>query len=309
MKLFSVCFNRYSIAITFLLALTQLAHAQTPEDALMIPKNYMCPALMFGSSSWDHYWEGTYKRDNQNIGTLSSKMYTAAVVYGITNNINAIASASYVSTHASMGTLTGLKGMQDLNLTLKWRAYRTYFGTGRFSVFAIGSASLPLSNYQADYLPVAIGSRSKSLMFRGMLDYNLNKFFITGSGEYMHRSDITIDRTAYYTTGMHYTNEVALPNMTNFAARTGYRSSHLIAEAIIQKNTTIGGFDIRKNDMPFPSNRMNATLAGVNFKYSFSGAKGLELSAGGDYVLDGQNVGQSTMFHGGVDYLFSLSKK
>lgn len=97
-----------------------------------------------------------------------------------------------------------------------------------------------------------------------------------------------------------------MPNATVFNLRTGYRSPKVIAEAVVEKSTTLGGFDIRRNDMPFPSNRMNATTLGANFKYSFG--NGLELTAGSDYVVAGRNVGQSTVIHGGAYYLFNLKR-
>ena len=27
---------------------------------------------MYSYGSWDHYWEGTFKRNNQNLGTVST---------------------------------------------------------------------------------------------------------------------------------------------------------------------------------------------------------------------------------------------
>ncbi len=309
MKFSLLCFYCCCITITCSISFPKLANAQTDADAIMIPKNYFCGGLMYSNSSWKNYWEGTFKRNNLNIGTLNTNMYTAMFNYGISNNLNILASVPYVTTYASGGTLEGLKGMQDMMVSLKWRALKTNFGTGRFNLYAIGSASFPLSNYQADFMPMAIGSQSKSLMLRCLADYKIGKYFITGSGEFMQRSLITIDRTSYYTTQLQYSNQVSLPNMTNYAVRTGYRSSSWIAEAVLENNTTLGGFDIRKNDMPFVSNRMNSTMAGVNFKYSFINLlKGLELTAGGDYVLAGRNVGQSTTVHGGAYYLFNLSK-
>ncbi len=308
MKFLSLCFHSCYLTLICLLVFPHSATAQTDADAIMIPKNYFCGGFMYSNSSWKNYWEGTFKRNNLNIGTLSTSSYGAMVNYGVSNNLNLLASVPYITTYASGGTLEGLKGVQDLMFTVKWRALRSNFGTGRFSLFAIGSASLPLSNYQADFMPMAIGSQSKSLMFRLLADYKIGKYFVTGSSEFMQRSLISIDRTSYYTTEMIYSNQVALPNLTNYALRTGYRSSTWIAEAVVQNNTTLGGFDIRKNDMPFVSNRMNSTMAGVNFKYSFVRLKGLELTAGGDYVLAGRNVGQSTTIHGGAYYLMNFSK-
>jgi hypothetical protein len=100
-----------------------------------------------------------------------------------------------------------------------------------------------------------------------------------------------------------------MPNVNNFLFSAGYRSLKFNAEAIFSQTTTLGGFDMRKNDMPFPSNTMNWSTIGGLLKYSFDSVSGLELTAGGNYVLTGRNVGQSTTIFGGVLYIFDFSKK
>jgi hypothetical protein len=125
----------------------------------------------------------------------------------------------------------------------------------------------------------------------------------------MLRDNISIDRTAYYTDQMHYSNEVKMPNGMNLNARAGFRSSTLIAEAVLDIFHTDGGFDIRKNDMPFPSNKMNAARLGVNAKYTLNKPAGLSLIGGGNYVLKGRNVGQTSIFYTGVFYIMDWAKK
>jgi len=301
-------FYRYGILVCGCLAFSNTASAQTDADALMIPKNFYCAGVIYTSSSWTNYWEGTFKRDNGNIGKLSSNMYTLVGNYGLTNKLDVLFSVPYVTTHASSGTLAGQKGIQDITLTLKWLAYQTEIGKGIFSFHAIASGSIPLGNYEADFQPMSIGMHTRSVAVRGLVNYRSGRFFIAGAGQYVRRDNITIDRNAYYTTQLVYSNQVAMPNMNNILISSGYRSLRFNAEAMVSRMTTLGGFDIRKNDMPFPSNTMNATTAGALFKYSFS-STGLELTAGGNYVLNGRNVGQSTNLFGGVLYLFNFSKK
>ena len=81
------------------------------------------------------------------------------------------------------------------------------------------------------------------------------------------------------------------------------------AEAVFTNMTTLGGFDITRNNMPFPSNRMNATTAGVSFKCNPRALPGLSVLAGAGYVVNGRNVGQATMFNGGLFYVFDFGKK
>ena len=299
---------RYCIGMVICLGLSQPVCAQTETDALMIPKNYFCAAGVYTHNSWDHYWEGTFKRDNANLGTISSNVYAVGGVYGLSNRINVSAMIPYIKTNATAGTLKGQDGVQDINLAFKWMAVRQEVGRGLLSLHAIASGSIPLNKYQADFLPLAIGMQSKSIALRGLLNYQVGRFFVAGAGQYVRKDNITIDRDSYYTTEMHYTNKVAMPNATNFLFSTGFRSLKFNAEATLTKITTIGGFDITKNNMPFPSNKMNATMAGAIFKYMFQSIPGLEFTGGGNYVLKGRNVGQNMSVFGGVYYVFSVKK-
>ncbi|MFI5159824.1 MAG: hypothetical protein ACHQHN_01035 [Sphingobacteriales bacterium] len=285
------------------------ASAQMENDGIMIPKNYLCPSIMYGNSNWSYYWEGTYKRNNGNIGNINSNMYSLMVTYGVTNNLIATVNLPYISTHATAGTLGSQKGFQDLSLNLKWKAFKLQEGSSKLAVFASVTGSIPISNYEADFLPLSLGSHSKDLTGRIVVDYTYGKAFFTGSGAYMSRGNTTIDRTSYYTTELIYSNQVELPAMSDYNFRAGYRSKYLIVEGVADISTSIGGFDIRKNDMPFPSNRMNMSTVGGNLRFRPKALYNLELIAGDDYVVAGRNVGQANMIHGGLSYIFGLKSK
>ena len=94
-------------------------YAQTDQDALMMGKKNLCVAGMVGYNSWTNYWEGTYKRENANIGRVSTTSSMLMFNYGLNGNLNIIASLPYVSTQASRGTLSGLNGLQDLGVSVK----------------------------------------------------------------------------------------------------------------------------------------------------------------------------------------------
>lgn len=287
-----------------------VAHAQTDLDAIMMGKYNLCVGPTYSHSSWKNYWEGTYKRDNQNLGTVTANMYSIMGVYGISDRLNVLFGLPYITTKASAGTLHDSKGFQDLSLWVKWMPIEKKLGKNSvFSLYGLGGFSTPINNYQADYLPLTLGSHSTNLSARLMADYQHRAFFLTASGTYTYRNNITIDRTSYYTTEMHITNEVEMPDIASFNVRTGYRSFRLIAEAFFQQNKTLGGFDIRRNDMPFPSNRMNASIAGVHFKYVPKKIPALSFEAGGSYVFKGRNVGQATEYNASVFYIFPLSHK
>ena len=284
--------------------------AQTEIDAIMMPKHNFCGGLMYSNSSWDQYWEGTFKRNNQNIGTVATQMIGIMGNYGIADNLNVLFGLPYVKTKASAGTLKGQKGIQDLSLTVKYMPIEESLGNGLFSLYTIGSVSMPLSNYVADYLPLSIGMQSKTGTFRLMADYQLEQgWFATASVAYIARANVKIDRTAYFTTVMHYSNKVELPDVSSINFRLGYRDEHFIAEAILDRWNTMGGFDIRKNDMPFLSNEMDATRVGVNVKYTFRKIAGLSLIGGGMYTLNARNMGQALQLNAGFFYQMNWGKK
>ena len=302
-------FTRTLVLVCICTAVLKPAVAQTDIDAIMMQKKNFCTGLMYGYGSWKNYWEGTFKRDNQNLGTVSAQSVTVMGNYGYSDKLNFIFSVPYIKTKASAGTLAGMKGIQDLSLFVKYLALEKSFGKNEFSLYGVGGFSFPLTNYVADFQPLAIGMRSKTVTGRLTADYQRGRFFATASGTYNYRNNIKIDRSAYYTTQMHLTNEVEMPNVISYNFRTGYRSNFLIAEAVFNNMITQDGFDIRKNDMPFPSNKMNMSTAGVNVKYTLHKMPALSIVAGGSTVLGGRNVGQSTGFYGGAFYIIDFTGK
>lgn len=300
---------KQKICLLIIAALPLITKAQTDADAIMMSKNVLCSGVMYQHNSWDEYWEGTFKRNNENLGTVSTNMIGVMGNYGISHNLNVLFNVPYLQTKASDGVMGGLQGIQDLSMWIKWRPVHHKMGTGKLSIYALGGFSVPTNDYVADYLPFSIGLKSKTLNGRIMVDYENSSFFATASGTYSYRSNIELDRNAYYTTELHLTNEVHMPDVAQVGLRTGYRSRYLIAEAMINNMTTLGGFDIRKNDMPFPSNKMNATSAGVAFKYTPKYYHHFSLVGNAGYVLNGRNVGQSLTYGAGIFYAFNVTGK
>jgi hypothetical protein len=299
---------KLSIILT-IICLPLLSLAQTEMDAIMMNRNQFCNGLLYDHSSWDHYWEGTFYRDNPNLGTVTTQMAMFMSNYGITDNLNIMASAPYIWTKASAGTLRGMEGLQDLSVFAKWRVGTKTFGKNKISFFAIGGFSTPLTNYVIDFLPMSIGLGSTNLTARGMVDYSHNRFTITGSAAYVWRSNVNLDRDSYYDTRMHLTNEVQMPNATYCQLRSGYRGKYLIAEALLTNWTTLGGLDITKNNMPFPSNKMISTMVGAYVKYTLQPLPNLSFVGSANYTVDGRNVGRSTSLSVGVFYLVQFGKK
>lgn len=87
-----------------------LALAQTTQDGLMMPKGEICVAVLYEHASWDRYWEGTYLRNNANMGTFSRQSLSPMLVAGLGEHLNVFLNLPYVETAASGGQLAGVAG-------------------------------------------------------------------------------------------------------------------------------------------------------------------------------------------------------
>ena len=56
-----------------LLFTSTTALAQTDMDAIMMNNGQLCNGFVYNHSSWNQYWEGTLKRTNENIGTITTR--------------------------------------------------------------------------------------------------------------------------------------------------------------------------------------------------------------------------------------------
>lgn len=282
---------------------------QTESDALFMEKNNICGGFVYGNTSWNHYWEGTFYRDNANIGSFKSNSVMAMANYGVARGLNVIASAAWIDNRVTAGTLSGQKGIQDLNLFLKKELWARDIKGFNSSLVAVGGVSAPLSNYVADYLPISIGMRSKTASVRLLADVQKEHWYGTASAMYTRRGNVTIDRNSYYTTELIYSDQVAMPDVFSYNIRLGWRDgADKYFELIADRMNTLGGFDIRKNDMPFLSNNMDAFRAGINIKYPVPVLNGLSIMATGMQTLSGRNMGKARMIMAGVVYQTAFKK-
>jgi len=284
--------------------------AQTINDGLMMRKKTLCTGFLFTHDQWKNYWEGTLKRDNLNIGKITTQSLAWMGTYGVTDKINVIAMLPYVKTKASMGTLHGMEGVQDLTVALKYNFFAPTMQNATLRFFAVGAFSTPLSNYTPDFLPLSLGLASTNLSGRLTGYFSLPQgWFVSASGAYTWRSNVTLDRTTYYTDGQYYnTDEVKMPNVFDWTVSAGYRAHGLQAELNFTRQNTLGGGDIRRQDMPFASNRMNYSKGGALVMYYLPQPRGLAVRGAVMYTFDGRNVGQSTTLMGGLLYTFIFNK-
>jgi hypothetical protein len=177
--------------------------AQTIDDSLMMRRNDFCTGFIYQHDAWDRYWEGSLKRGNENIGTITTQNVSWMGNYGITSRLNVIAMLPYVWTGASQGVLLGMKGVQDLTVAVKYNVLDTAFTSrGSLRTFVVASAGTPVGDYTPDFLPLSIGSASRSLSGRLTLHFQARPgWFVRGTGAYTWRGNVKLDRPAYYTNG------------------------------------------------------------------------------------------------------------
>lgn len=282
-------------------------HAQTIDDGLMVPKKSLMTGFAYANDRWDQYWEGTLKRGNGNIGTITTQTVAWVGNYGITDRLNVIALAPYVWTKASQGVLHGMNGFQDVTVAAKYNLLETAFTSlGSLRAIVVASAGAPLNDYPPDFLPLSIGNASKRLSGRATLNFQAKQgWFLNGSAAYTWRGNVTLDRPAYYTDGqLHMSDEVAMPDVFDYTVSAGYMKNGLQIPISFSQQNTLGGGDIRRQDMPFVSNKMNYSKVDALVMYSLLTSKNLAVRVAGTYVVSGRNVGQATTVTAGLLYTF-----
>jgi len=278
--------------------------AQMPTDGFMMPKGNICIVGMYSRDVWNKYWEGTLKRDNQNIGTMRTNSADGMLAFGIFDKLLFTANVPYIWTNSSRGHFTGQHGFQDLALGLKWKVVEGHIPGGKLSFQASAVGTIPMSKYVPDFLPYSIGIQSKTASLNAIIHYMTDKkIYLTMQWGYVRRDNITIDRAFYYTDRMHNTNQVFIPDLIVYGAQLGFEHEHFRAEAWASVQISQAGSDIRPYDMPFPGNSMSFTKAGLTGKYHFMKVKNLTLTASGGYTFAGRNVGQSVFYNAGVQYI------
>ena len=294
------------------LALAGSAAAQAVDDGVLLAKQELVVGSIYSHEAWDEYWEGSLKRDNQNIGTLKTQTGLWFASYGVTERVTVMGAVPHVWTSASQGVLHSMQGFQDLSLTAKYRLFdKPSTRVGALRGIAVASGAIPITNYTPDFYPLSIGSASQRLSGRFTLSAQpRERWSVTGSTAYTWRSDITLDRPYYYTDDRFFlTDEVDLANVFDFIVSAAYARSGWLGSVGFSQQWTLGGGDIRRQDMPFVSNRMNFSKLGALMMVPVPGLPTLAGQVSWAWIPAGRNVGQSTMFTTGVVYRLPFGRR
>ena len=113
--------------------------------------------------------------------------------YGVSDKLNFVWHPLCTNTMLCRN-LHGLNGMQDLSLWVKWNPIETKFKGERYLYMALAGLSSLLLITWLIFCLCLLALHSTNLSLRGMVDYQVGKWFATASGTYVVRSNIKIDR-------------------------------------------------------------------------------------------------------------------
>ncbi len=297
----------FVLVILCLIGLALPLRAQTLDDGVLLRRRALGAGVLYTHESWSEYWEGTLQRFNGNIGTVSTQSVTWVAGYGVSDRLSVMAMLPYVWTRASQGPLHGMSGVQDVTFAAKYRVLATPLTErGTLRAFMVGAAGIPASSYVPDFLPLSIGLASRRFSGRFTLNFQAHQgWFLNGSAAYTWRSNVKLDRPSYYTNGQLYlTNEVAMPDVLDYAVSAGFQRGRLCIPFSVSRQRTLGGGDIRRQDMPFVSNRMDFAKVDGLVMYDLPAPRELGIRIGTSRIVSGRNVGQATAVTGGLFYMF-----
>lgn len=286
--------------------------AQTMDDGIMLSRLKYCTGVFYTYETWDHYWEGANFRSNANIGAITTRTVSYVGNYGLTDHINLLVNVPYIWTSASRGVLHGQRGWQDATFAAKAKLLSVPIAkVGALRAIAVVSGSIPMSGYTPDDLPLSIGSQDKQLAGRGTLNYlGKNGLYLNGSTIYTLRGNVTLARPEYFTNGQLYlSDQVAVPNSFEYAVGGGYRKNDTTLVATFSQHETRGGGDIRPQDAPFVSNRMNYQRIGGTVTIPLPRVHDLQYWIIYNYTLNGRNVGQANSATVGMLYTFNFERR
>lgn len=295
-----------------LAAVAKPARGQTADDGIMLSRLKYCTGVFGTYDTWDHYWEGSTFRGNGNIGAITTRKVQYIGNYGVTNHVNVLFNVPYIWTSASQGVLHGQSGWQDFSVSVKAKVISVPIGDkGALRTMAVVSGSVPMSRYTPDDMPMSIGTQSNTVNGRVTENYlGRNGIYINGTTSYSIRGNVQLARPEYYTNGQLYlSSQVAMPNVFDWNVSGGYRKNDMTLVARYSQQQTRGGGDIRQQDMPFVSNRMNFSRIGGTATIPVPRVRDLQYWFIYDYTLQGRNVGQANTATVGLLYTFTFEKR
>lgn len=142
------------------------AHAQGPISGFMPRKGHLDLAFSYSYDSYDTYLFGKQERYLDN----SSQSVSLFAEYGISDSFSIVATLPYMRNDEIN------KGLQDINIFIKYRNQRKRHSLGSLSLITAVGLSFPVSGYATD-TENPIGERATVFQGRFLAQYDFNYGF------------------------------------------------------------------------------------------------------------------------------------
>lgn len=232
------------------------------------------------------------------------------IAIGLHDKVNLIITAPYVKTDSKEpngGKQFGVRGMQDIGISLKAQLLDKQIGLGKLALLTNVGFSTPMTNYLSDYLPYSLGFGANEWSVRGIVQFKMdNGIYVQSSLAHLWRGQTEIERDYYYNNGSYYTNLMDVPNAWNFNGAAGiflFRNSLKLEANYVGLNATSGD-DIRKYNAGQPTNKVEVGQIGFSSQYFIK--KEISLMAYYSKIISGRNMGQFSNFGLGASYQFKI---
>lgn len=267
-------------------------------DGFMRGKGNVTTALGYTFESYDTYFVGGRKTQNENLGSIKTNSLGFFAAGGITDYLDLIVSLPYIEARATQGFWSDQSDVQDLSLFLRGRLLNIDIsGKDNFSLLGAVGFITPLSDYIAD-APVSIGSQSTQWEGRLLAHYRLmHGIFITGQMGYAKRGNVTIDRGF----------ETSVPDAWDYVVRAGGNIKKLYGDLWLQHQNSRSGTDIGPG-VPFPSNEIDFTRLGFTLYHPVPKLENFGIAVSTGFTLSGKNIGRSNRISLALVYNFQLLK-
>jgi hypothetical protein len=274
-----------------LLAAQTFGLAQGPIDGYLKGKGKLDIAVSLSANSAKEFYGAN--------GTSFQEPYKGNLIalfaeYGITKNLDIVATLPYVFT----STQTGL---QDGSLHLKGRIFQVKTQKrGQIDLLAAAGISSPLSSYEP-LAAGALGQRATVVQPRLLAQWNTKTGpFINGTIGYNIRLDDLNAEDIDRIRALRPDYQASAPrNYTTFLLKIGLPAKRYYLDAWVEHQSTRGGTDFvpMLPDLP-QAYGVTYTQVGGTAYYSEGGKRGVYISSG--YLLSGRNVSNVLRLTAGV---------
>jgi hypothetical protein len=269
----------------------KIAHAQGPIDGYLKGKGKLDIAISISSNRASTFFGAEQAKYEE---PFRGNLLSVFAEYGITKNLDVVATLPYVFTATQ-------NGLQDGSLHLKFRPFQLKsekFGT--LDVLGAAGISAPLSKYEP-LAAGAIGQRATVVQPRIVMQWNTKTgpFFNITAGYNLRLDDLRAeDITRVRSTRPNFSPQ-APRNYTNYLFKVGLPAAKYYLDAWVEHQATEGGSNYQPMTPDLPqAYGVTYTQVGGTAYYSEKGKRGVYFSTG--YILSGRNVSKVLRLTGGV---------